>query len=281
MGAVRLAIVTCLWKASTVEADSSTPALRGNAIGARLTEEKRVAPQNTALLVIDMQNDFMEGGSLPVAGGRSIVPIVNELIELEGWELIVFTTDYHTQNHISFAANSPEYVQPFAGVNLKYDTNIQVCWTSFVDLYGEAAAICAADDVAQEISQTLWPVHCVQGTHGQKIDSNVTIPDTAVVVKKGFSTVIDSYGAFENNIGLVESNLHMLLHTANVKHVYVAGLALDYCVKFTALQSEKLGYRTSIVEDATKAVSAETGDAALKELQDAGVQLVTSRTLLG
>lgn len=249
------------------------------------------AKVQSALLVIDMQNDFING-TLTVPGGASIIPKINELSALK-WGTVVFSMDYHPQNHISFAINSPTGTPPFQKVELSYNKQNQVCGKEYLKLYGGSASECeSAGDIAVTFNQKLWPPHCIQGTTGQQLDARVFVPAAAGIAKKGITTVADSYGAFENNIEMYreaagdanarqlkiqsENSLQYWLQKNQVKELYVAGLALDYCVKFTSLQGVQNGYKTYVVTDATKPVAADTGKEALAELKVKGVGFVTT-----
>jgi len=228
------------------------------------------APPDSALVVIDMQYDFIDG-DLPVEGGASIVPTINKLVALEGWKFVGYTMDYHPQNHASFAANSPGNEPEFSSVTWKYTNDSQLCGEAYAEMYGGSAkANCSEDEVAHEVQQTLWPVHCVQGTRGQHLHKDLLVPDSAAYVRKGYTSVVESYGAFENNLGQVESNLKALIAGTGAKHVYMVGLALDFCVKNTALQSVK-HFTSTVILDATKPVSEEGGEEAVKEFNDAGI----------
>merc|ERR1719343_1042741 len=159
---------------------------------------------------------------------------------------------------------------------MNYTKDGKLCGEDYAKIYGGSAKeTCSEEEVAQVLEQTLWPVHCVQNTIGQQLHDDLTVPDAAVKVRKGYSAVVESYGAFENNLGVVESNLPALLNLAGVEHVYMVGLALDYCVKNTALQSGRY-FKTTVITDATKAVTPDTGMAAVNELAQHGINFVDS-----
>lgn len=233
------------------------------------------APAKSALVVIDMQNDFING-SLPVAGAVGIIPKINELVSLEGWAMVVFTKDYHSHDHVSFAASHPgKHV--FETIELNYTADSRLCGEEYSSSYTSAAeATCLEKEVKHTVQQTLWPVHCVQHSFGGKIHRDVVVPPSAVEVHKGHTTTVDSYGAIRNVVGTSESNLVRLLRDAGAENVFVAGLALDYCVKFTAIQAEEDGFQTFVVLDATKPVTEQTGKAALQDMEKSGVEFITS-----
>ncbi|CAE7425532.1 PNC1, partial [Symbiodinium pilosum] len=251
-------------------------------------------PHKSALLIIDMQNDFIHG-TLPVGGAESIIPIINKLSALSAWEFLALTTDYHPANHISFASNSPHNLEPFMSVDISYTDSRTVCGDEYKPIYHQSAAgNCTADDVHVHFSQELWPDHCIQGTWGQHIHKDVTVPKQAFLVRKGLTTVIDSYGAFTNNYGMYltdrspealklieENSLTDSLNALGIQHVYVAGLALDYCVKYTALQALLRNFATYLILDATKPVMETTGQEAVHAVTAAGAMVVESCTILG
>lgn len=203
-----------------------------------------------ALILVDIQNDFVPGGALAVAEGDQIVPIVNQL---QGqFDLVVATQDWHPADHGSFAAHHP-------GKNPG----------EMIDLHG--------------LPQVLWPVHCVQGTEGAAFVENLQMGTVADVFVKGTDPGIDSYSGFFDNGRRKATGLGDYLKDKGVEKVYVVGLATDYCVKFTALDAASLGFDTYVISDATRAVNLQAGDGekALTEMAAAGVSVITSASLLG
>lgn len=249
----------------------------------------------SVLIVVDMQNDFISG-SLPVDGGAEIIPIINELTKLKDWSFIAFTQDYHPLNHLSFASNSPFDKKPFESVDVEYTDMMKICGEAYKPMYEvQAAGECSEDDVFVSFEQELWPDHCIQGTEGQRFHADLHVPEHAFVVHKGTSSLIDSYGALVNNVGMhlpphtdrrqvirtQENALKDLLLESQIENVFVLGLAEDYCVKYTALQTLDLDFKTFLVTDATKPVTPETGAQAKVEIQNAGGQLIESCAILG
>ena len=194
-----------------------------------------------ALLVIDVQNDFCEGGNLPVKGGNSIVPIINELITNGGFDFVVATKDYHPAKHVSFAS------------------------THNKELYSEHT-------LKDGTVQRMWPDHCIQGTNGVEFHPDLITDKFDHVTYKGEDITVDSYSGFFDNNKVHKTDLSDFLKSKNVTEVVVVGLALDVCVKFTALDALSEGFTTSVLVDACKA--ALDGDAALQELQEAGVKII-------
>ncbi len=175
-----------------------------------------------ALLLIDMQNDFMPGGPLAVAEGDAIIPEINALAKR--FEHVILTQDWHPEGHISFAA-SHAGKQPFV------DT-VQAA-------YG---------------TQTLWPVHCIQGTEGAALHRDLAVPHAELILRKGYSKDIDSYSAFFENDGVTPTGLGGYLRERGLTRLFFAGLAYDFCVGFSALAAAKLGFEALVVEDLTRAV---------------------------
>lgn len=180
-----------------------------------------------ALLLIDIQNDFLPGGALAVPGGDEIIPIVNAL--MPGFELIVATQDWHPPDHGSFAANHP---------------GKQVFET--VDLHG--------------LPQTLWPVHCVQNAGGALFASALETRRIARVFPKGTDARIDSYSGFFDNGHRGDTGLAGWLRGQGVTELTLCGLATDYCVKFTALDALECGFKVNLHLAACRGVDLQPGD---------------------
>jgi nicotinamidase/pyrazinamidase len=205
--------------------------------------------RSDALLVIDMQYDFMPGGALAVAGGDAIVPLINRLAAKFG--NVVLTQDWHPRGHASFASSHPGR-QPFEKIPMSY---------------GE---------------QALWPDHCVQGTSGARLHDDLKIDHAIVVLRKGVNIDVDSYSAFVEADGKSKTGLAGLLRERGVTRVFLAGLATDYCVAFSALDARQAGFDTLVVEDACRAIDlAGSLAAAWTRMSGAGVRRIGSETLLG
>ena len=182
-----------------------------------------IFPQPTdALLVIDMQRDFMPGGPLGVSGGEAILPGINALAAR--FDHVILTQDWHPPAHISFAETHPGK-QPF---------------TDTVDApYG---------------SQTLWPRHTVQGTSGAELHPGLVIPHVEMILRKGFRRDIDSYSAFLENDHTTSTGLAGYLRERGLRRLFFAGLAYDFCVGFSAVDGATLGFECLVVQDLTRAV---------------------------
>jgi len=203
-----------------------------------------------ALLMVDIQNDFMPFGALPVVGGDAVVPIANRLVHQ--FDLVVATQDWHPADHGSFATNH-------RGRRVG----------DLVQLGG--------------VEQVLWPPHCVQNTPGASFHSALDVTGIDHVVHKGTDPGIDSYSAFFDNHHLKHTGLEAFLREWMVSEVVIMGLATDYCVKYTAHDARGLGFAVTIVEDGCRAVELAPGDAdrALREMREIGCAVVTSADLDG
>ena len=173
------------------------------------------------LLVIDVQNDFCTGGNLAVAGGEEVVPIINRLGEK--FANVVITQDWHPAGHSSFAS-SHEGLEPFTEITMPYG------------------------------AQTLWPDHCIQGSAGAELNSGLDIPHASMIVRKGYRKEIDSYSAFFENDHTTPTGLSGYLRERGFEKVYCVGLALDFCVRFSAVDASKLGFSAVVLEEACRAI---------------------------
>lgn len=203
-----------------------------------------------ALIVVDLQNDFMPGGALAVPEGDAVVPVANRL--MPEFELVLATKDWHPPDHGSFAARHPG----------KKPGDI-------IELAG--------------LRQELWPVHCVQDTEGSEFHRDLNTTPIAKVFYKGTEKEIDSYSAFFDNAHRKSTGLGDYLKERGVSEICLLGLATDFCVKFSALDALKLGFKTNVVEDGCRGIDLNPGDVrkALEEIQNAGARLVTSDSLIG
>ncbi|UOQ70128.1 bifunctional nicotinamidase/pyrazinamidase [Hymenobacter cellulosilyticus] len=201
-----------------------------------------------ALLLIDIQPDFLPGGSLAVPEGDAVIPLANAL--QPHFELVVATQDWHPASHKSFAANHAGR-QPFEQI----------------DLHG--------------LPQVLWPVHCVQGTAGAALAPAVDTNQVEAIFRKGTDPEIDSYSGFFDNGHRKATGLADYLRGKGIRQVYVAGLAADYCVYFTAKDALQEGFETFLIEDATRPISAEGFARAKAELLQLGGHIIQSQDVLG
>jgi len=196
------------------------------------------------LLVVDVQNDFIPGGALAVKEGDVIVPLVNQLGA--GFEHVILTQDWHTPGHVSFAS-AHAGKKPFETISLDYGT------------------------------QVLWPDHCVQGTPGADFHEDLKIPHAELINPKGYRKQMDAYSAFCEADGKTTTGLAAYLKARNVERVFVAGLATDFCVAWTALDARKAGFETYVVEDACRGIDTQGSLAkAWDDMAKAGVKRIQS-----
>ena len=201
-----------------------------------------------ALILVDIQYDFLPGGALAVAEGDAVIPVANRL--QPQFELIVATQDWHPPDHGSFASNHPGKK---AG--------------EMIELGG--------------LPQVLWPDHCVQGTRGAEFHEALDLSRVARIFRKGTDPAIDSYSGFFDNGHRKSTGLGDFLREQGVTDVCVMGLATDYCVRWTALDAIQLGFRTYLIADGSRGVELNPGDvaAAIEEVRSAGGIIVTSGDL--
>jgi len=201
----------------------------------------------SALLVIDVQNCFLPGGSLAVKDGEQVIPVINRIAK--GFANVVMTQDWHTPGHISFASVHAGK-KPFETIDLAYG------------------------------KQVLWPDHCVQGTDGASLSKDLSIPQAALVIRKGFHKDVDSYSAFTEADGKTTTGLAAYLKARQIERLFVAGLATDFCVAWTALDARKAGFETYVVEDACRGIDTQGSLAkAWADMDKAGVKRIQSNDL--
>jgi nicotinamidase/pyrazinamidase len=201
-----------------------------------------------ALLLIDLQPDFMPGGALAVAGGDEVLPLINTLAQK--FDHVLLTQDWHPPRHISFAS-SHENQQPYAQIQAPYGP------------------------------QTLWPDHCLQHSSGAALHPALDIPHTELILRKGFRREIDSYSAFLENDHATPTGLAGYLKERNLRRLFIAGLAYDFCVRFSAIDGNALGFETLVIEDACRAVDLPGSvDSTNAAFAGAGIPRIQSASLL-
>ena len=200
--------------------------------------------EHDVLVVVDVQNGFMPGGSLPVPGGDEVVPVVNRIAR--AFRHVVITQDWHTPGHISFAS-SHRGKKPFDTIELPYGP------------------------------QVLWPDHCVQGTVDAALHKDLAIPHAALIVRKGYRQHVDSYSAFLEADRTTMTGLSGYLRERGLARAYFVGLATDFCVAWSALDAKRAGFEASVIEDATRGIDAGGSLArAWADMAAAGVARLTS-----
>ena len=209
---------------------------------------RTIGPKDV-LVVVDVQGDFLPGGSLAVADGDAVVPLINVLAKK--FTNVVLTQDWHPANHISFASQHPGKA-PFETIELDYGT------------------------------QVLWPDHCVWGSRGADISADLDIPQAQLIIRKGYTRAIDSYSGFQEADRQTLTGLAGYLNERDVDRLYVVGLATDYCVGWTAIDAAAAGFDVTVIEDATRAIdNAGSLARAWDDMAEAGVERLQSKDILG
>jgi nicotinamidase/pyrazinamidase len=199
------------------------------------------------LLIVDMQNDFCPGGGLAVPRGDEIVPLVNRLAAR--FRHVVLTQDWHPRGHLSFASSYPGRT-PYETIALAYGT------------------------------QVLWPDHCVQGTPGADFRADLAVPHAELVLRKGYHREIDSYSAFVENDRKTSTGLAGYLRERGFTRVFVAGLAFDFCVRYSAEDAHRAGFQVTVVEDACRGIDVEGSMAQTRlRLAELGISCISAETV--
>ena len=196
----------------------------------------------TALLVIDVQNDFCPAGALEVLGGNDIIPYINE--EMVKYDCVVLTQDWHPKGHSSFAT-SHEGKNPLELIKMPYG------------------------------DQVLWPDHCIQGSKGAEFHPDLNIEQANAIIRKGSNPFIDSYSAFFENDRKTPTGLDGYFKSLEIERINLVGLATDFCVNFSAQDAANLGYKVSVLEKMCRAIDLNGSLAAAKsEMQNCGVEFI-------
>lgn len=199
--------------------------------------------ESDCLLIIDVQNDFCTGGSLAVPDAEAIIPLINELGPQ--FDNIVMTQDWHPAGHSSFAS-SHAGKQPFGTITLPY---------------GE---------------QTLWPDHCIQGSTGADFHPDLITDRAQMIIRKGFRPDVDSYSAFYENDHVTTTGLTGYLQQRGIQRLFCVGLALDYCVRFSALDARREGFEAVVLDQACRGIDLDgSSEAARTEMRQAGVVIAS------
>ena len=204
-----------------------------------------ITPSPTSvLLVVDVQNCFLPGGTLAVPDGNEIIPIINSLGEK--FQNVIFTQDWHTENHASFASSHPGK-EPFETIELSYGT------------------------------QVLWPDHCVQGSDDALLAGGLNIPHAQLIIRKGYHNEIDSYSTFVAADGETKTGLTGYMRERGLQEVYVCGLATDFCVGWSAIDARRAGMDVWVIEDACRAIDLNGSlEAAWESMKQEGVLRISS-----
>ena len=201
------------------------------------------------LLAVDLQNDFCPGGTLEIAGGDEIVPLVNKLAQ--AFPHVLMTQDWHPPAHISFASAHPG-ARPYQTIAAPYGP------------------------------QTLWPDHCIQNTHGAEFHPGLDIPHAELVLRKGFHRGIDAYSAFLENDHVTPTGLAGYLRERGLRRLFLCGLAYDFCVRFSAIDGTSQDFECLVIEDATRAVKLPGSiESTRQAFAEAGILRIQSEEILG
>ena len=204
---------------------------------------------SSALLIVDVQNDFCPTGTLAVKDGSKVIDPLNKLAALffEKGGKVIATQDWHTENHASFAV-SHKGKKP-----------------------GDVIKLHSAE-------QVLWPVHCVQGTKGANIHKNLDLTNVSLIIRKGSRTELDSYSAFFENDKKTQTGLDGYLKCLGIKTIFIGGLATDYCVLYSAMDAVRCGYKTFVIKDAVRGVGIPEGsvEKAYAQMEKAGIKITDS-----
>ncbi|MBS4034641.1 MAG: bifunctional nicotinamidase/pyrazinamidase [Ignavibacterium sp.] len=202
-----------------------------------------------ALIIVDVQNDFLPGGALAVEKGDEILHVVNRLQDSGYFDLIIATQDWHPKDHGSFASNHPGK-KPFEKTTLS------------------------------GLEQILWPDHCVQTSKGAEFSKLLDVKNIEAIFRKGMDKNIDSYSGFFDNGKLKDTGLAAYLKGRNIDEVFVVGLAGDYCVYYTSVDAVDSGFKTTLIEDATRSIDDTSFKRAVKELKEKSGKVIKSSSIL-
>ena len=220
----------------------------------KINYQKNIAlNKHDALIVVDMQNDFMPGGALPVEEGDKIIDAINIVSEIfkNNNGIVVLTQDWHPEGHMSFASAHP---------NKESGDEFQ----------------------SEGIGPVLWPDHCVQGSKGAKFHDKLKVNLAHMIIRKGYNPNIDSYSGFIENDKKSETGLAGFLKSLNIKRIFICGLALDYCCFFTALDGIDFGFEVYFLVNLTRGIDLPPGNISksLQDMTDKGIKFATKDNLL-
>ena len=207
----------------------------------------KVNQTRSALIVVDLQNDFMPTGALAVPYADELIPQVNHIASL--FDNVILTQDWHPENHISFITQYPD-CKPFDEIFIHYG------------------------------KQVIWPVHCVQGTQGAEFHPDLHIPHAQLIIRKGHHTTIDSYSAFVEADRQTFTGLHGYLQARGIDTIFIAGVATDFCVNWTAVDARATGFKTYVIKDLCRAIDLNGSlEQAWHDMYAVGVQSIESQEL--
>ena len=224
-------------------------AVGGLAVRPARAQGKIKPDAKSVLIVTDVQNCFVDGGTLPVKGGAEVVPLINKLAQ--AFDNVIITQDWHTPGHVSFAS-AHAGKKPFETVDLAYG------------------------------KQVLWPDHCIQGTDDANLHKDLKVPKAQLIIRKGYHKHTDSYSAFIEADRTTATGLAGYLKGRGIESVFLTGLATDFCVAWSALDARKLGFTVYVIDDATRGIDLQGSlAAAWKQMTEAGVKRIQSSDVEG
>lgn len=217
-----------------------------------------------------------------------MIPVINQLRSNHAFDVVIFSKDWHCPNHVSFASQHPGYNE-FESVELEYDTAGNLCSAVMTPVeqncnYGSATRKNEKDSsqlgeliiIGHRLNQTLWPNHCIMETEDSDLSKQLMVEPDDVIVYKGTNCHVDSYSAFFDNGRFSQTDLNQKLRERDISQVYIVGLALDYCVFYSAMDSVESGYETFVIVDATRGIAETSIRSALEQMELSGVKLINS-----
>lgn len=213
---------------------------------------------------------------MAVSGGNKVIKPINKILNNVTFDMVIRSQDWHCKNHVSFASQHKN-ASVYSTISLNYTKSGKICGNY---PYKETKTNCAQSDVKYQVSQVMWPDHCIINTTDADFVDKLEFPSNVITVQKGYHCQVDSYSAFFDNGGFSHTELDARLKSNKITRVYVAGLATDYCVSWTAKDAKKLGYESYVVTDASQHISNATLVAQKAEWVKLGVKTILSDALI-
>jgi len=236
----------------------------------------------TVLIIIDVQNCFIPGGgTLPVPNGQDVIPVINDIRQKHNvsFDFVVTTNDWHCSDHVSFASQHSGH-EDYSLVNLTYiQATGELCAEESTtnNKYAVNCSMIGGEQVT--LQQVMWPDHCIMSTVDSQLHKDLLIAPSDLIILKGNHCQIDSYSAFFDNGHMSATTLDSMLRDRHVTDVYLVGLATDFCVFYSAVDAHELGYRTSVIVDATRGISEDSTTEAIKTMKSRGIKVINSSDL--
>ncbi|CAF0980516.1 unnamed protein product [Didymodactylos carnosus] len=259
----------------------------------KFTKTSKMLIEKATLIIIDVQNDFVENGSLAIPNGSQIISIINKLRELKLFELIVLTQDWHCRQHVSFASahlksnpntfrftnSSAPGALPFITYsNLNYTEHNYLCNYNEMYTLGVFCGVNRTEIQTNQIIQQLWPDHCVENTHGAQFVQELNRKDTDELVRHGDHCHSDSYSIFTNRYK--NTRLNEILRLNKITDVYLVGFAFDYAVWYSSMDAIQFGYKTIVIQDVTRSINKSSQEKIVQNMKQIGIEIINSTKLL-